>query len=234
MLGLHAYPVRKLSMFTTWAICGKRWHSYVGIRSKLQLQPIFWHHEFGHARALNDLNIWDPSQLHESFIGGTFGKIDFDFEINGEQFTNLYFLVDGIYPELSHFVKTISVPVSLLESKFAKWQESVRKNIERGFGVLSKKFKFMQTLVRLHYVDDIFYVVKLCICLHNEMVVHCIENREDPETEDMYNITTNTENSLELDEEEVRDSAQIAGKIQLGTTFGTEVESCQQIMEKFM
>ncbi len=63
--------------------------------------------------------------------------------------------------------------------------------------------------MRLHYVDDIFYVVKLCICLHNAMVVHHIENGEDPETEDMYNITTNTENSLELDEEEVRDSAQI-------------------------
>ncbi len=65
------------------------------------------------------------------------------------------------------------------------------------------------------------------------MVVHCIENREDPETEDMYNITTNTENSLELDEEEVRDSAQIAGKIQLGTIFRTEVESYQQKMENF-
>ncbi len=155
------------------------------------------------------MNIWDWSQLHESFIDGTFGKIDFDFEIDGEQFTNLYFLVDGIYPELSRFVKTISVPVSFYESKFAKWQESVRKNIECGFGVLSKKFKFMQTPVRLHYVDDIFYVVKLCICLHNAMVVHCIENGEDPETEDMYNITTNTENSLQLDEEEVRDSAQI-------------------------
>ncbi len=28
----------------------------------------FWHHEFGHAGALNDLNIWDQSQLHKSFI----------------------------------------------------------------------------------------------------------------------------------------------------------------------
>jgi len=42
----------------------------------------FWHHEFGHAGAWNDLNIWDWSQSHKSFIDGTFGKIDFDFEIN--------------------------------------------------------------------------------------------------------------------------------------------------------
>jgi len=67
----------------------------------------------------------------------------------------------------------------------------------------------MQTPVKLHYVDDIFYAVKLCICLHNAMVVHHIENGEEQETEDMYDMTTNTENSLELDEEEVRDSAQI-------------------------
>ncbi len=103
----------------------------------LQLQPIFWHHEFGHEGALNDLNIWDWSQLHKSFIDGSFAKIDFDFEIDRKQFTNLYFFVDGIYPKLSCFVKTISVPVSFYESHFAKWQESVWI-YQCGFGVLSK------------------------------------------------------------------------------------------------
>ncbi len=63
----------------------------------------------------------------------------------------------------------------------------VQKNIELGFGVLKKKFKIIQTPVRLHYVDDIFYIVKLCTCLHNAMVVHPIESGEDPETEDTYN-----------------------------------------------
>ncbi len=45
----------------------------------------------------------------------------------------------------------------------------------------------MQTPVQLHYVDDIFYVVELCTCLHKALVVQCIEDREDPETEDVYN-----------------------------------------------
>ncbi len=74
--------------------------------------------------------------MHKSFIDGTFAEIYFDFDINGDQFTNLYFLVDGIYPELSQFVKIISVPGSFYESIFAKWQESVRKNIENGYSVL--------------------------------------------------------------------------------------------------
>ncbi len=69
------------------------------------------------------------------FFDWIFAKIDFDFKIDEKQFMNLYFLVDGIYPKLSRFVKTISVPLS---SKFAKWQESVRKNIESGFAVLLK------------------------------------------------------------------------------------------------
>ena len=58
-------------------------------------------------------------------------------------------------------MKTISVPLKHSETKFAKWQESVRKNVEHGFGLLKKKFKFLQNPVRLHGVDDIYYVVKL-------------------------------------------------------------------------
>ncbi len=58
--------------------------------------------------------------------------------------------------------------------------------MEHGFGVLTKKFKFFQSPVRLHHVDDILYIVKLCICLHNEMVVHQIENGDNPEFEKLY------------------------------------------------
>ncbi len=58
--------------------------------------------------------------------------------------------------------------------------------MEHGFGVLTKKFKFFQSPVRLHHVDDIFYIVKLCICLHNAMVVHRIENGDNPEFEQLY------------------------------------------------
>ncbi len=67
----------------------------------------------------------------------------------------------------------------------------------------------MQTPVRLHYVNNIFYVNNLCICLHTAMVVHHIEHGQDPETEDMYDVTSTNENAMELDEEEVKDNAQI-------------------------
>jgi hypothetical protein len=47
-----------------------------------------------------------------------------------------YQKVDGIYPEIARFVKTLSEPLTNLEKAFAAWQEGSRKGIERAFGVL--------------------------------------------------------------------------------------------------
>ncbi len=60
--------------------------------------------------------------------------------------------------------------------------------------------------MRLHYVDDIFYVVQLCICLHNAMVVHNVEYGDDPETEDMYDATIHSNDEMKTGEE-VKDDA---------------------------
>ncbi len=54
--------------------------------------------------------------------------------------------------------------------------------------------------MQLHYVDVIFYVIKLCICLHNAMVVHCIDSKEYLESEDMYNVTIHIDNVMESSE----------------------------------
>jgi len=61
----------------------------------------FWHCVFGYYGTMNDINIWDSSSLHQSLHDGTFEWNDFDFEIGGERFNKLWFLADGIYPELS-------------------------------------------------------------------------------------------------------------------------------------
>ncbi len=53
--------------------------------------------------------------------------MDLNFEIDGKQFTKIYFLVDGIFPELCHFVKTISVSMLITKSKYAAWQEALQK-----------------------------------------------------------------------------------------------------------
>jgi hypothetical protein len=62
------------------------------------------------------------------------------FHIDGKTFERLFFLVDGIYPDLARFVKMMSVPTSNRKKQYAKWQEASGKDAERSFGVLQSKF----------------------------------------------------------------------------------------------
>jgi hypothetical protein len=161
----------------------------------------FWHHDFGFPGALNDINIWDRSELCKSFVDGTLNQLDFVFLLNDEERTFLYYLVDGIYPELARFVKTIATPLTKKESKFASWQEAKRKDIERAFGVLQKKFNFLNRPVRMFAVDDIFYVVKACIALHNMMVEVRMDNDEE-EHVDFYEEVVLKDPAVEAVEKE--------------------------------
>ena len=74
-----------------------------------------WHLQFGFAGCLNHLNIWANSVLKLLFTNGLFCDNDFDYVSFGLMFTMLYYLADGIYPELSQFVKTILEPIGNLE-----------------------------------------------------------------------------------------------------------------------
>jgi len=93
----------------------------------------FWHFKSGFPGTMNDKTIWGHSPLHSALEQQTF-KRDVDpenpFYINDNPYYNLWFLVDGIYPQLSQFACTITVPSSRAESNFAKWQESAQKDVE--------------------------------------------------------------------------------------------------------
>ena len=90
----------------------------------------FWHVFFGPPGALNDINVWDRSTMLRSFLDGTFDECDYEHTIAGKVFKMVTFLVDGIYPELARFVKTVSVPLNRVQKKHAAWQEGARKSIE--------------------------------------------------------------------------------------------------------
>jgi Plant transposon protein len=113
---------------------------------------------------------WDQSDLLRSFLDGTSSLIDFPYNLAGQQFTQLWVFVDGIYPELSRFVKTISVPITKAKKLFALWQESSRKAVERAFGILQRKFQILTRPVEFWYQDDVKDIVDTCIMLHNMMV----------------------------------------------------------------
>lgn len=96
-------------------------------------------------------------------IDGTFSNIlDFSFTVAGVVFYNLYVLVDGIYPELARFVKTISEPIGRAEKYYAAWQEGARKMIERAFGVLQSKFHCLVKPMEWWYPTDFFALPNYC------------------------------------------------------------------------
>ena len=56
--------------------------------------------------------------------------------------------VDGIYPELARFIKTISALIRQMQQWFIFWQESARKDVECTFDIFQIKFKLMKVLLQ--------------------------------------------------------------------------------------
>jgi hypothetical protein len=112
--------------------------------------------------------------------------------VDGVVFNKLYYLVDGIYPQLTRFLTSESDPHTRLALCFAQEQESDRKDVVRGFGVLKLKFLSLMHPINLHHKDDIYYLFLAVILMHNMMVEARIENDE-VECANLYNKLSATE-----------------------------------------
>eukprot|EP00956_Cyclotella_meneghiniana_P042514 scaffold248515_cov72-Cyclotella_meneghiniana.AAC.2 len=183
---------------------GKEKVATIGLEAVADHNLWIWHRAFGFPGTLNDINIWERSPLFQSMQDGSHSEIDFEFLINGETFTKLYYLVDGIYPTLARFLSTISDPTSKIASFFAVNQEAFRKDVERAFGVLKKKFLALKHPILYHHQDDIFFVVFASIAMHNMMVNYRIEEEGVLESEHFYAVShlEDTELANQTDEQE--------------------------------
>jgi len=154
---------------------GKEGRPTLVVEAMVDYNLYCWHAVFGYAGTLNDLNIWDNSFLLKSICDGSFEEMDFPFMIGGEQFDKLWMLVDGIYPQLSRFVKPLSVPIGDTEAIFSLWQESKRKDVERFFAVFKLKFNFFSTQIPFAFIEDIIEAFYTCLVLHNMAVVERVQ-----------------------------------------------------------
>ena len=79
----------------------------------------------------------------------------------------LYMLSDSIYPPWCIFAKPTNALMTESESIYKKTQESVRKDIERFFGVLQGRFQILRH--ELHEWSDelIVLISQVCDILHN-------------------------------------------------------------------
>ena len=148
-----------------------------------------WHWCFGSPGSLNDINTWERSSMLHDMTHGRMHEIDFDYKINGESFSLLYYLVDLIYPQITRFVRAIAVPVTRIDRYYTSKHDAARKDIERAFGVFEKKYHCVTHPIQLFYVDDIHYLIGGCIVMHNMMVEHRIKNNQ-IESESFYELAS--------------------------------------------
>ena len=92
------------------------------------------------------------------------------FSINGNTYENGYYLADRIYPRWSAFVKTIPNPQDRKRAYFSKMQESLRKDVERAFGVLQARFQIIDKPCKLWNQDNMKDIITACVILHNMIV----------------------------------------------------------------
>ncbi len=81
-----------------------------------------------------------------------------------------YYLADGIYPDWATLIKGVHEPLNEQQKLFTLKQSEYRKDVERAFGVLQAKFKFVKGPARLWFVEDLKRIMSCCVILHNMAV----------------------------------------------------------------
>jgi hypothetical protein len=127
-----------------------------------------WHAFFGTPWSNNDINVLNTSNVFFNILEGEAPIVQ--YTVNTTTYNMGYYLADGIYPEWATFVKTISMPQGEKRKLFAKRQESVRKDVERAFGVLQSRFAIVFGPSRSWHMDTIKHIMYACIIMHNMIV----------------------------------------------------------------
>jgi hypothetical protein len=134
-----------------------------------------WHAFFGAAGSNNDINVLNQSTVFINELKGQAPRVQ--YMVNGNQYNIGYFLADEIYPEWAVFVKSIRIPITEKEKLYAQEQEGARKDIERAFGVLQRRWCILKRPARLYDRAVLRDVVLACIILHNMIV----EDEKEPD-----------------------------------------------------
>ncbi|KFK43637.1 hypothetical protein AALP_AA1G152400 [Arabis alpina] len=127
-----------------------------------------WHAFFGPPGTCNDINVLDRSPVFDDILEGR--ALVVNYVVNGRQYHMTYYLTDGIYPKWAAFIQSISHPQGPKASLFATYQEGVRKDVERAFGVLQSRFAIVKNPALSWDKEKIGKIMKASIILHNMIV----------------------------------------------------------------
>jgi len=134
-----------------------------------------WHLFVGAPGSLNDINVLNESPLRLDVTAGRWPPRGVTFTVNGITRTQLHFLADGIYPRYAFIVSPHPMPTTDEAMTFNRLQVAIRKDVERLFGVLRKRFRIALHPGRYRSVKQLITTYKAVSILHNM----CVESRRD-------------------------------------------------------
>ena len=110
----------------------------------------------------------DRSPVFDEILQGRAPKVK--FKVNNHTYRKAYYLTDGIYPNWATFIQSIPLPQGPKAQKFAETQESVRKDVERAFGVLQSRFAIVKNPALKWDKAKLGNIMRVCVILHNMIV----------------------------------------------------------------
>ncbi|XP_057248332.1 uncharacterized protein LOC130590282 [Beta vulgaris subsp. vulgaris] len=164
-------------MHCQWKNCPRAWKGLYQGRSKTAtviLEAVascdlwIWHAFFGTPGTYNDINVLQRSSVFDDLYQGKAPQVN--FTVNGNTYNKGYYLTDGIYPKWAVFIPAIRLPMNPVDQLFTERQESVRKDVERAFGVLQSRFAIIQRPALVWDETLLWEIMLACIILHNMIV----------------------------------------------------------------
>ena len=132
-----------------------------------------WHLFVGAPGSLNDINVMHQSPLYQDVTGGRWPLRNKSYNINSRTRTLPYYLVDGIYPRFAFLISLHFKLTTEEQTTFNRLTEAIRKDVERLFGVLMKRFHIALHSGRYQSVSQLVTTYKAICILHNM----CVETR---------------------------------------------------------
>ncbi|XP_071689348.1 uncharacterized protein [Rutidosis leptorrhynchoides] len=159
--------LRQLAYGTTTDI----YYEYLQMSEGSDIARLYSAHEerYGFKAGVNNnVNILNQSPLLDDIKIGSAPLAPFN--VNSNNYTNGYYLADGIYPDWETLIKAYSTPADEPRAKFKRFQENAREDVERTFGVFQGRFHILQTSGRAYGVNKMRRIL-YCFVLMNNMIV---------------------------------------------------------------
>ncbi|XP_026396858.1 uncharacterized protein LOC113291549 [Papaver somniferum] len=129
----------------------------------------FWHGYFGKLGSNNDINVLNHSDVFDNVNNGIPPRCE--YFMNGHIYTEGYYLDDGIYPRYKVLVASYKeANLSRKKKLFNIYQEAKRKDVERDFGTMKRKFVIVNNPCIYWKKSDMKSITRGCMIMHNMVV----------------------------------------------------------------